>query len=262
MNIRRPRLTTGLLAASLIVSMGAAIAPAAQASTESSMTSTLLTMINSDRAAVGLVALRFDSRLATLAGERAGFMAGTGQLSHGQEIGEAVRSVGVTPYLAGEAIGDTNATWGVPAVQYIYDLWRGSPQHWALIVSDRFNYIGIGVAYRSESGQTFASLVFAEAPDSSAPAVSITRAGRSGSTLTFAWSGQDGLLQTHTAGLRDFVVNYRVDNGAWKTLRSGTTATSITLSHRPAGHVYTIAVRARDRRLNVSPWAVRSIRVP
>jgi uncharacterized protein YkwD len=262
MTIRHPRLAAWALVASVLMILGAVSAPVVQASTASSMNTTLLTMINSDRLAVGLRPLRLDTRLAMLAAERAGSMAGTGQLSHGQEIAAAERAVDVQPYFAGEAIGETTASWGTPAAQYIYNLWRGSPEHWGLITSSSFNYIGVGVSYRSDTGQTFASLVFAEAPDSSRPIASITGAGRSGSTLVFTWSGRDGLLQTHTAGLRDFVIDYRVDNGPWKTIRSGTTATSITLTNRPSGHVYTVAVQARDRHMNASTWAVRSVRVP
>ena len=180
MTIRRTRLASWAVAATILMSLGVVFAPVAQASTTDSMNAWLLSSINSDRDAVGLRALRLDSRLAALANERANYMAGTGQLSHPKDIGAAVESVGVRPYFAGEAIGDTNASFGIPAVQYIYNLWRGSSEHWGLITSDRFNYIGVGVAYSASSGQTFSSLVFAEAPDSSAPVASITRLGPQG----------------------------------------------------------------------------------
>ena len=262
MTIRHPRLAASALVASVLMSIGTTLAPVVQASTAGLMNANLLMMINSDRTAAGLRPLRLDTRLAVVATGRADSMAGTGQLIHHHDIAAAERAVGIRPYLAGEAIGETNASWGMPAAHYIYDLWRGSPSHWELITSDRFNYIGIGVSYRPGSAQTFAALVFAEAPDSSAPVASITDARRSGSTITFSWSGRDGLLQTHTAGLRDFVIAYRVDLGPWKTLRTGTKATSISLPNRPSGHVYSVSVTARDRRLNESPRAIRSVRVP
>ena len=262
MTIRSPRPAWLALAGALLALTAAAAAPVAQASTESSMNSTLLILINSDRAALGLRSLRTDSRLVGLAAQRAGEMAVTGQLAHGVEIGAAERSVGVRPYLAGEAIGETNAAWGLTAAVYIYGLWRASPEHWGLITSDRFNYIGIGVAYEAAGAATFATLVFAEEPDISPPVTTITSARRIGATLSFTWTGRDGILQTHTAGLRDFQVDYKVDGSGWRAIWSATTRTGITLTSRPAGHMYTLAVRSRDWRNNYSTWAIRSVRVP
>lgn len=70
----------------------------------------------------------------------------------------------------------------------------------------------------------------------------------------------DVLLQTHTAGLKNFDLEYRVDYGTWSVIRSGTTSTSLSLGSRPHGHYYSLRVRSRDWRGNVSYWTT-SIRV-
>ena len=61
-------------------------------------------------------------------------------------------------------------------------------------------------------------------------------------------------LQTHTAGLKNFDVQYRVDSGSWRVIRSGTTARSITLSGRTRHHTYYLRVQARDNRGNLSGY--------
>lgn len=235
------------------------------ASTESSMGQTILGLLNGDRAAQGLVALRVDARLAGLATNRALWMASTGTISHdsyGGAVFDAIATVGVNAWSSAEAVGSTNATFGSEAAAYLYGLWRGSPDHWAFMMSSTFNYIGVGVGYRADTAESFASLVFAEAPDSSAPVAQMTGSGKSSRTVFFTWSGRDGLLQTHTAGLRDFDVQYRVDGGAWSTIRTHTSATQIVLANRPAGHTYSVRIRDRDQRNNLSSWSsVRTVRV-
>jgi hypothetical protein len=69
---------------------------------------------------------------------------------------------------------------------------------------------------------------------------------RSGTTVSWAWSGADTKLQTHTSGLKNFDVQYRVGSGTWTTIRSGTTAKSLMLTGRAHGHWYGLRVRARD----------------
>jgi len=278
MTIRSPRPAWLVVAAGLLAIVGSIAAPiteaaptaartsqattAAPTTVQGAMNSTLLTQINSDRATLGLRALQLDSRLVGLAASRANEMAATGLLAHGEEIGAAEQSVGVSPYLAGEAIGETNATWGVTAATYIYGLWRGSPEHWGLITSNVFNYVGIGVAYQAAGGQTFATLDFAEEPDITPPISAFTSVRRSGTTISLTWGATDPLLQPHTAGLRDFQVQYRVDGGGWRTLWSATKRLGITLANRPRGHTYSIEIRSRDWRNNVSAWVIRSVRVP
>jgi uncharacterized protein YkwD len=235
------------------------------ASTESSMASTIAGHINSERGGAGLVGLRVDPRLAALASDRASWMASTGLMSHqsfGGEVYDAIAARGVSAWTSAEAIGSTSAAFGTEAADYLYGLWRGSQEHWNLMLSRDFNYIGVGVAYRQSTGETFASIVFAEAQDSTRPVAQITSAAVSGHTITFTWTGRDGVLQSHTAGLKDYDVQYRVDNGAWSTLRSKTTTTRVTLTGRSSGHSYSVRVRDRDRRNNLSAWTLaRTVRV-
>lgn len=85
----------------------------------------------------------------------------------------------------------------------------------------------------------------------------------SGRTVSWTWRGTEVTLQTHTSGLCTFDVQHRVDAGAWRLLKSRTTATSLSLTSRPAGHTYAIRIRARDCAGNVSAFtAARTLRVP
>jgi hypothetical protein len=247
-----------------ILALGAIAGPVA-ASPESDGVARIVSRINTDRVASGLVAYRVDSRLAALAGDRATWMAINDTMSHdsfGGAIYDAIAARGVTAYSSAEAVGSTNAGEGIEAVDYLYGMWLSSPEHHDFIFSSTFNYVGVGVAYRQDTGETFVSIVFAESPDHSSPVAQITAGRVSGRTVTFTWSGRDAALQSHTAGLRDFDVQYRVDSGAWKTILSHTTSTRLTLVGRPAGHTYAVRVRDRDRRNNLSSWtAARTVRV-
>lgn len=245
--------------------------PAALASTTSptatSIERSLLTWLNRDRVALGLRPLRADTPVARLAGERAARLAGIGILSHqyaGGDLGSALSGRGVEWYRYGENIGTSTATWGLQAASMIYALWRASPEHWTAMTSETLNYVGIGVAYRSENGATYASIVFTESPDHTAPWARLTSArtltSTTGTAASFAWRGADPVLQSHTAGLRTFDVQYRVDAGPWRIVRSGTTTTVLTLPRRPPGHAYWLRVRARDGRGNLSAWS-RPLRV-
>ena len=77
---------------------------------------------------------------------------------------------------------------------------------------------------------------------------------RSGTTVTWKWTGADTLLQTYTAGLHNFEVEYRVGTGSWVMIRTGTTARYLTLSGRAHGHYYGLRVRSRDWRGYLSAW--------
>jgi hypothetical protein len=77
----------------------------------------------------------------------------------------------------------------------------------------------------------------------------------SGNDVHWSWRGADPLLQTHTAGLRDFAVQQRTDSGNWVTVSAATTATRRTALNRARGHWYGLRVRARDRAGNVGPWS-------
>ena len=154
------------------------------ASTESTMETSLKLWINRDRLARGLHRLRNDTRLEVLAGDRASWMASKGSLTHTSADGgpcDAMTKRSIYWYRCGEDIGYTTATWGKGSAKYIYNLWRHSAGHWALLMSSRFNYLGIGVARRS-NGATYASIVFLEGPDRTAPTAKMH-------SRTVQWSG-------------------------------------------------------------------------
>ena len=226
-------------------------------SAASSMAASVLIWLNRDRVAQGLVPLRNWSALATLATERASRMASTGTLSHqaaGGNLGSVLSARGIQWYRFGEIIGASTYPWGGQAANNIYSLWKGSPTHRPLMFSASYNYVGIGFAYRSATNTTYASVVFSESRDHTAAVARNGTLTRSGATVTFAWSGYDPQLQTHTAGLRSFDVQYRVDSGTWRTIRNDTTARTVTLGSRPSGHWYAFRVQAADRRGNLSKW--------
>ncbi len=220
------------------------------------MASSILTWMNRERAARGLVPLRSDYRLAGLAKDRAGYMASVGVLMHSAGGGTGdLAERGIQWYGTGENVGMTTAPWGTTAASSLYGMWRDSAVHNGLMMSTAFNYVGVGVAYRSATGATYASMIFTESADHTTPVGLMVSASRTGSSVTFKWRGYDRRLQTHTAGLRNFDVAYRVDAGTWRLIRTYTTTTWVTLTGRPSGHGYSIRVRARDGRGNLSSWS-------
>jgi len=241
----------------LVVALGAVAAhplPAAAAGlTTASAETSLLAWTNRDRAALGLRPLRFDPRLAAIAGTRAANLAAASTFSHaaaGGDLAPALARAGVQWYAWGENIARQPGGLTGTTVAAIYRAWRTSASHWSMLTSRTMNYVGFGVAVRSD-GQVFASTDFTESRDHSAPGAKIDSATRSGTTITFSWHGYDPVLQTHWAGLRDYDAWYRVDGGSWRLVRDNTTATSLRLGSRAHGHRYWLMVRARDRAGNV-----------
>lgn len=263
---RGRRLTARLLfAASLLATWSATPAPVA-AATDASIEAAILTWLNEDRVALGLRPYRLDGTLPTIAATRAGRLADAGVLSHqaaGGSIATELTERAYPWYGTGENIAYTTASWGSEAARSLYLAWKGSPLHWDLLTSDRYNYVGVGVALSGSTGATYGSIVMAEAPDHTRPGTRMASHSRVGTTISVTWTGWDAVLQTRTTGLRDFDVQYRVDGGAWRTIRDDTTATSLRLTSRPHGHSYSVRVRARDRGGNLSSWsAPLSVWVP
>ncbi len=235
-------------------------APTSAATSASDAEAMIVSWVNRDRDAAGLAPLRTDSDLGTIAGIRAKRMASNNVLTHtiGGNLTAQLNYYDVAWYRYGEAIGLTYATWTVDAAKSLYNAWKASPPHKALLMSKSFNYIGIGLAYRSSNRRTFGSAVMSESPDHTRAYARITRTARSGDDIRWDWTGYDPRLQTHTAGLRDFDVQYRVGSGSWATYRNDSTSKSLTLANRTRGRYYGIRVRATDRRGNVGPWTAES----
>ncbi len=246
---------TGLLMATLLPTPVAA-------STATSMQTSILTWINHDRAARGLRPLRLDVRLRTVASDRATAMASAGVLSHtiAGNLPTTLTNRGIQYWSLGEAVGYDTYAWGTTSAWALFRLWKASPAHWALLMSSKFNYVGVGVAYRSANHATYGSVVLTESVDHTRPVSHMIKATRSGTTVTWYWTGHDPLLQTHTAGLRGFDVDYRIGSGTWRVIRTNTTARYLRLTGRSHGHAYSIRVRSRDRRGLVSAWSA-AIRV-
>jgi uncharacterized protein YkwD len=254
-----------LLVATLLATLATVATPGPTlAVTASEVELSITNLVNKTRTDAGLKGLRTDSDLSAIAGIRANRMRDANVLNHtvGGNLKSQLAWYDVAWYRYGENVGYTTYPWGSQAAKSIHSMWMKSSSHKALILSSRFNYVGVGAAYRSSNGRTYVSIVFSESPDHTSARASFTAKSRSGDDVIWTWSGYDPVLQTHTAGLRDYDVQYRVGSGSWSMLRDNTTARSITLTNRRSG-TYGLRVRATDRRGNVGPWTAESrISVP
>jgi uncharacterized protein YkwD len=267
MNQRRPSgralprlLAVAVLAAAMSTAIGpvANPGPASAATTLSpttdSIEATLLSWINDARAQRGLRPLRTWGRLASLADDWAAHMASTDVLAFPSCLSCMYSDYGIQKYSYGAIISWSTYNWGLEAAQSIWNGWRQHDTQWAKLMSSKFNYIGIGIFYRSSNKKTWSSVDLSESKDHTKPWARMTGSSRSGTTVSWSWTGGDTKLQTHTAGLKNFDVQYRRDSGSWTTIRSGTTAKSLSLSGRAHGHWYGVRVRSRDNRGYVSAW--------
>ncbi|MGH2473938.1 MAG: CAP domain-containing protein [Candidatus Limnocylindrales bacterium] len=234
------------------------VAPVASASTATDAERQIMSSINRARADRGLVPLRSDYRLWILADDRAAAMANEGVLSHSVagSLAATLTSRDIQWYAHGEVIAYTSASRSASPAE-LFRLWATSPPHWALLTSTRFNYLGIGLAY-SSSGLTYGSIVLTESRDRTGARAKGVRASVSGDDIRWTWRGSDPALQTHTAGLRNFLVQQRTDGGEWVTVATSTTITARSARNRAGGHWYGLRVRARDRAGNLGPWSAES----
>ena len=252
----RRRLAIALPAALIALIAISVAAPVATGTTASSAEKSVIGWINAARSARGLVGLRYDVKLASISGTRASRMASRNVMSHtvGGNLGSQLDAYNVHWFRYGEDIGWSTATWPSSSAKAIFNMWMNSAPHRALILSDRFNYIGVGLASRDSGRKTFASAVFAETTDHTKAVARVTSGSRSGDDARWTWTGYDPRLQTHTAGLAHYDIAYRNGYGAWVMLRNNTSQTSITLANRPSGS-FSVKVRATDRRGNVGAWS-------
>jgi len=244
-----------LLRLGLALSLLAAIPGTTSAATATEPERQIMADVNAARAERGLAPLRSDWRLWVLADERAAVMASSDVLSHGVAgtIATGLERHGIQWYRHGEVIAYTSAS-GSAGAAHLFEMWSTSASHWALLTSGSFNYVGIGLA-RSGSGRTYGSIVLTESNDRTGARGTMVSATVSGNDVRWTWRGSDPILQTHTAGFRDFAVQQRTDRGAWVNVSSATTSTKRVASNRPRGHWYGLRVRARDRAGNVGPWS-------
>jgi uncharacterized protein YkwD len=245
------------LVATLLAGFVSVSTPAPASATTSATERAVIGWINADRQARGLKPLVGWGKLYNLGELRAKRMASANVMSHtiSGDLGSQLRAAGARYYSKGENIAYTSMYTGRDAARHIYRMWKASSIHWSQMMSRKFNYVGIGLAYRSSNGRTFASLVFTESPDHTVPRASITGSSKQGHDVTWTWTGSDVRLQTHTAGFRDFDVQYRVDSGSWGLIRNNTTSKTLTAADKPAGHTYGLRVRGRDWAGNVGSWS-------
>jgi uncharacterized protein YkwD len=154
----RSLLLVAFLAALVALTAGPVANPApANASTATTMESYLFKWVNDARAARGIPRLELRTRLINLAGDKAATMAATGVMKHPSCLSCVFRAYGVSFSRCGEALAYTTWPWGYQAAKSIFYGWKGSTDHWSLLMSRGFNRVGYGVAYRSSSHATFAA---------------------------------------------------------------------------------------------------------
>jgi uncharacterized protein YkwD len=226
----------------------------------------VLKLTNRRRASAGLVALRWDSRLAELAGERAAYMARTGRFSHtqagGTDVFDMIASAGIKWYGAGEIIAwNTSAALDYSAA-FAVQGWMGSPSHRSIVMSKGYNYVGFGLAI-SESGKRYWAGVYLKGPDRTGAWSKIVGTAKRNLNSTdvrvwVKWSGGDIRLQVLTSGFRYFQVQRKINGGAWVSYPI-TTSTSMTRKWLRNG-TYEVRVRSRDRAGNWGAWKAITIK--
>jgi uncharacterized protein YkwD len=144
--------------------------PAIQASTETTMESKLLGWINDARAKKGLGKLRAASGLASVAGERASTLAAKKVLSHDAAgcLTCQVSAAGYSWKYLGEVLASNTYAWGTESAKVLFNSWKGSPEHWAILMNKNVDSIGIGVALASSTGTTYGSAIVVDLPGVSA----------------------------------------------------------------------------------------------
>lgn len=126
---------------------------------QSSMTSQVVNLVNSERAAQGLMALQKDSRLAALAQQKAEDMAKSQYFSHtSPTYGSAfdmLKAAGYSYKTAGE-----NIAMGQKSAASVMDGWMHSSGHRANILHTSYEKIGVGYAV-SADGMPYWVQIFA-----------------------------------------------------------------------------------------------------
>jgi uncharacterized protein YkwD len=257
------------LAALWLATMLPAAAPSVVSAADltiSQAESRMLSLINADRTAAGLVPLRTDSRLMAIARARSQDMATYHYFAHTQPDGRTaidyLSAAHVTWYVEGEIIAyNTGYPTLADSANVANSGWMASSGHKAIIMSTNENYFGIGLAIDSSNGRRIWTGVFIKGPDRTGAWARMgakqTPGARTSSgtrRINISWSGNDYKLQVLTAGFYSYQVQRRTDLGSWVTLYSSTTGTH-TYRYQKVGHRYDFRVRARDRVGNYGSWS-------
>ncbi len=98
-------------------------------------------------------------------------MAAVGKLSHdiaGEDIGQSLTSRGIGWMGYGEIIARSSFPFGTAAADNVYEMWKASPSHYAIMFSSTYNYVGIGTA-QSADGSTWVAAIMTESLRSHRP---------------------------------------------------------------------------------------------
>jgi uncharacterized protein YkwD len=264
-----------LAALSLLAILGASLlGPAVVAATTTTVDPATITaqeakmvsLLNADRTALGLVPVRVDSRLMAIARARSVDMVAKHYFSHTQPDGRNIFNIltgtKITWYSAGEIIASNNYPMDLTA-NTANRQWMNSAGHKAIVISTNLNYVGVGLAVDAATGKKIWTAVYIKGPDRTGAWVTLaTPTISSGSTATtrkvnLAWSGADIRLQVLTAGLRSYVIQRKVDAGTWTTV-TGTTGRLLAIT-ASTGHVYQFRLAAYDKAWNLGSWSTKTV---
>jgi uncharacterized protein YkwD len=226
----------------------------------------VLSLTNRRRVDAGLVSLRWDSRLAELARERAAYMANTGEFSHtqsnGTDVFDMIVDAGIKWYGAGEIIAWNTAAALDYSAAFAVQGWMGSPTHRAIVMSTGFNYVGFGLAI-APSGKRYWAGVYLKGPDRTGAWSKVTNVAKRTLSGTYVrvwvkWAGHDTRLQVLTSGLRYYQVQRRRNGSYW--FNYGTTTSTSMARRWYRNSTYEFRVRARDKAGNWGAWSVTTIK--
>jgi uncharacterized protein YkwD len=239
-----------------------AAAPATAASEgASAIEAKMLSLVNAERTKRGLVALRLDNRLATLARDRSEYQAARDIGSHthagGTTVFDMIEAANIRWFAAGEIIAQNRYyPTLLDSAKAAVRGWLGSDSHRAILLSKGYNYVGFGYAMNEGSLRRYWTGVFMRGPDRTDPYADITSAGKAkvsrGVRVTLRWAGADRRLQVLTSGLRYFEVQRRRPGGTWKSF--GTTTKTVKRVTYARNRTIEFRVRARDKAGNWSRW--------
>ncbi len=233
-----------------------------EAASSASSPDGLVTRTNNKRRNHGLIVVREDPDLASIARDRARVMAQNNVMSHtepdGRNVFDRIRSAGITWYGAGEIIAWNGYSGQKASVKAVINAWMNSSGHRAIMLSSGYNYVGYGMAV-SSSGKRYFAGVFAKEPDETGAraklgSVSKTSVDTARTRVKINWSGKDPRLQVLTAGFGKFEIQRRRIGGDWQSWGT-TTATSKAVTWSK-DYDYEFRVRARDKRGNWGKWKV------
>jgi uncharacterized protein YkwD len=259
-----PLLVLALLAAVMVTPAPAA---ATDTMTVSAAETAMLAALNADRASLGLVPVRVDTRLMAIARARSQDMVTNHYFSHvqldGRNVFDIITANGIKWYGAGEIIAMNNYSVAGSVTRANTD-WLNSSGHRAIIVSTSYNYVGVGLAIDGATGSKYWTAVFLKGPDRTG-AKALVRTPRisagamaSRRLVNVSWSGADVKLQVLTSGLYTFQVQRQKDAGSWVTVKSSTTRTSLTFD-LARHHTYRFRIRARDKAGNWGTWSTARV---